>query len=113
MTKIFGLLLALSLTIPALAADGLPILQPDEVIAKYGKPDSVRSSEYEKPRPPLVTKMLEYKKEHVRVTLLAGGKVGNPPPYKSWHLIGYQDPRDNSVITKEEAEKRLLGRLKK
>ena len=45
-----------------------PIVHPNEIAAKYGKPDRIQSTEYDKPRPPSVTRMLEYKKENVRFT---------------------------------------------
>jgi hypothetical protein len=90
-----------------------PIVHPNEIIAKYGKPDSTQSSEYEKPRPPLVTRMLEYKKERVRFTFLPTAKIGSPPPYKSWYLLGTQDPNDNAVISADEAARRMQSRAKK
>lgn len=90
-----------------------PIVNPSEIIAKYGKPDRTRSTEYDNPRPPFVTRMLEYKKEHVRFTFLPTATIGSPPPYKSWYLLGTQDPRDNSVIAAEEAARRMQSRVKK
>ena len=94
-------------------AKDMPIVDPAEIVAKYGKPDLVKSTEYDKPRPPFVTRMLEYKKERVRFALLANAPIGTPPPYKSWKLIGTQDPKDNSVISADEAERRLQPRLQK
>lgn len=94
-------------------AQDMPVVDPADFVSKYGKPDQVRSTEYDKPRPPFVTRMLEYKKEHVRIVLLANAPMGSPPPYSSWKLMGYQDPRDNSVLKLQEAERRLAGRRKK
>lgn len=88
-------------------------VDPSEIVAKYGKPERVHSSEYEKPRPPLVVRMLEYKKQNVRFAFLANALVGSPPPYNSWKLIGIQDPRDNSVISAAEAERRMQSRARK
>lgn len=90
-----------------------PVVHPNEIIAKYGKPDRIQSTEYDKPRPPFVTRMLEYNKEHVRFTFLPTAPIGSPPPYKSWYLLGTQDPRDNSVISAEEATRRMQSRKKK
>ena len=104
--------LALLLAFTAFAKD-MPIVDPSEIIAKYGKPDRIQSTEYDKPRPPMVTRMLEYRKEGVRFAFLADAPVGSPPPYKSWRLLGTQNPRDNKVLTAEEAERRMLPRLKK
>lgn len=78
-----------------------------EVIAKYGKPDTVRSSENERPKPMFITKMIEYKKAGVRVTLLANDKQ---PPYVNWKLMGYQDIKTNKVIKLEEFESRIKAK---
>lgn len=90
-----------------------PIVHPNEIVAKYGKPDRTQSTEHDRPRPPFVTRMLEYKKEHVRFTFLPTAPMGSPPPYKSWYLLGTQDPRDNSVIASDEAARRMQMRVKK
>ena len=95
------------------SAKDMPAVDSSEVIAKYGKPDRIQSTEYDKPRPPMVTRMLEYRKEGVRFAFLADAPIGSPPPYKSWRLLGTQNPRDNKVMTSEEAERRMLPRLKK
>ena len=94
-------------------AKDMPRVDPSDLVKKYGKPDKLRSSEYEKPRPPLVTRMYEYRSANVRIVLLAEGPTGSPPPYASWRLIGYQDPRDNSVLTPDEAERRLSSRARR
>lgn len=99
--------------VSVIASAEMPGIDPNAIIKKYGKPDRITSSEYEKPRPPFVTKMIEYKKENVRFTLLANAPIGSPPPYKSWILFGFQDPRDNKVISVEEVEKRLSNRVRK
>jgi hypothetical protein len=102
------------LTVAALShARDMPIVDPAEITAKYGKPDLIKSTEHDKPRPPFVTRMLEYKKEHVRFAFLANAPIGSPPPYTSWRLLGYQDPRDNKVIPADEMERRMLSRKKK
>ena len=97
----------------AAVAREMPEITQAEIVAKYGKPDKITSAENERPRPPIVTKMLEYKKENVRILLLANAPTGAPPPYKSWKLMGYQDPRDNKVLSVSEAERRLSGRKPK
>jgi hypothetical protein len=101
--------LAISLGVAA----ELPTVLPESVIAKYGKPDKVDSTEYDNPRPPLVTKFVIYKKENVRFVFLADAPIGSPPPYKSWKLLGAQDPRDDSVLRAEEVERRMASRKRK
>ena len=109
----FLLLALLALFSLATAAREMPVVDPSALIAKYGKPDRVKSTEYDKPRPPFVTRMLEYKKEGVRIALLANAPMSSPPPYTSWKLLGFQDISSNNVISQEEAERRLAARMKK
>jgi hypothetical protein len=78
--------------------------------SRYGQPDVEDSTENESPRPPIVTKWIIYKKEHVRATYVPGnGHVGDPPPY-TWKLIGFQDPRDNSALRPAEVVNRMKAR---
>ena len=108
------LILAITiLTMPYAVAKDMPIVDPSDVFAKYGKPDRIISTEYDKPRPPFVTRMSEYRKENVRIALLANAPIGSPPPYKSWRLIGFQDLKSNEVIAEAEANQRLGARKKK
>lgn len=93
-------------------AQKFPTIHPDEVIAKYGKPDRVESTEYERPRPPIVTRALEYRKERVRFVFFPDAAVGSPPPYGRWKLMGMQDPRDNSVLSAAEVTRRMSGRAR-
>jgi hypothetical protein len=114
--RVINTLLAVTVLCAASAsvfAKDFPIVHPNEITAKYGKPDRIQSTEYDKPRPPFVTRMLEYKKEHVRFIFLPTAQIGSPPPYSSWYLLGTQDPRDNSVISAQEAAKRMQARAKK
>ena len=105
-------LLALLSNLPASARD-YPTVQPEELASKYGRPDKIVSSEYEKPRPPLVVRLLRYEKERVQFILLADAPVGSPPPYKSWRLLGASDPIDKTAISMDEAERRLAPRRRK
>lgn len=88
----------------------LPLTDPSLFINKYGKPDLVYSSEVEKPRPPLVTKKMEYKKAGVRVVMLADGPMNSPPPYKAWRLMGFQDMKTNKPITATEFDSRIKAK---
>ena len=108
---LFGL--AVAMIWFSVSANDMPDIDPNAVVAKYGKPDRIQSTEYDKPRPPQVTRMLEYRKESVRFMLVADAPIGSPPPYKTWKLMGLQDMRYNSVISQAEADKRLAYRVKK
>lgn len=87
----------------AVAAD----VTPEMIILKYGKPDAITSSEYEKPRPPLVMKFFDYKRQRVRFLFIADAPVGSPPPYASWKLVGLTDPTTNAVIKVDEMQRRM------
>lgn len=106
---LFALFLVFS--VPTFGRD-FPTIDPTDIVAKYGKPDKIKSTEHDKPRPPIVTRMLEYRKEHVRFVLFADAPMGSPPLYDSWKLMGTQDPRDNSVISDKEAAQRLQSRVR-
>ena len=82
-------------------------MDPSTIIAKYGKPDVVKSSENERPIPMIITRMMEYKKAGVRVALLANDKQ---PPYVHWKLMGYQDIKTNKIIKVEEFESRIKAK---
>ena len=91
----------------------LPVVTLSELTARFGKPDQMDSTEYDKPRPPMVSKWLIYKKEHIKVFLSANAQLGAPPPYASWILIGYIDTTNNTVLSNTEGERRLSARKKK
>jgi hypothetical protein len=67
-------------------------------IESYGAPDEQDSTENDNPRPPIVTKWIVYRAEHVRATYVPDGRFGDPPPYDRWKLIGFQDSRSNAVL---------------
>jgi hypothetical protein len=87
-----------------------------DVVQKYGKPDRVTSSENERPRPPIVTKFLEYKKEGVRFIFVPDAPVGTAPPYKGWKRLGPQDiagGKNGGKLTDAQVDDRMAKRLKK
>jgi hypothetical protein len=87
-----------------------------DVIKRYGKPDRVTSSEKERPRPPIVTKFAEYKKEGVRFVFVPDAPVNTPPPYKGWKLIAPQDiagGKDGGKLSDNQVTERMAKRQKK
>lgn len=82
-------------------------------ISKFGQPDQIKSSEYESPRPPVVTKQLIYKRENVRAVYIPDAPAGFPPPYRNWKLMGFQDHQTNQVLKAEEVVRRLEKRRKR
>ena len=109
----FTAVLLLSCGLVVAESKDMPTVQQADLLARFGRPDQVRSTEADKPRPPFVTRMLEYKKEGVRIVLLANAPMGSPPPYSSWKLMGYQNMKDNAVITEDEFVQRVASRKKK
>ena len=106
--KVKTLFSALVLAVASMASQAAESSELERaIIAKYGKPDRVQSSENERPKPYFITKMMEYKKAGVRVTLLANDKQ---PPYVNWKLIGYQDIKTNKVLKFEEFESRIKAK---
>lgn len=83
------------------------------IIERYGLPDTDESTENDTPRPPIVTRLLIYKKERVQFTFVPGGKatMGSPPPYTSWTLLGIQDPETSEVLSADEVTKRMTARM--
>jgi hypothetical protein len=79
-------------------------------IAKYGPPDREDSTQHDSPRPPIVTRFLIYDAERVRAVYVPDAKVGTPPPYRRWKLMGFQDSQDNSVIRVADVDERLKNR---
>jgi hypothetical protein len=84
------------------------------LVSKYGKPDIDDSTQYDNPRPPIVTRWLIYKKENVRAWYVPDGvSIGDPPPYRKWKLFGFADEKTKKPISAYEADRRLKQRLKK
>lgn len=81
-----------------------------QFVCRFGKPDLDDSTENDKPRPPIVTRMLSYKKEGVRAAYVPDAKMGDPPPYRKWKLIGFQDPKSDAVLSAQEVVHRLQAR---
>jgi hypothetical protein len=101
MRKILLLAMALELLVGGLIvgvkngyADDL-----DNVLATYGRPDSSDSTQFDNPRPMIITKWLIYNKQGVRFTfLLDSGK---------WKLFGLQDSVSLKPLTADEVQRRF------
>jgi hypothetical protein len=83
------------------------------IIAKYGKPERDDSTEYDTPRPPIVTRFVEYRPENVKIAFVPVGKFGEPPPYNGWKVIGYIDIESNTKMSSGEATERLARRIRR
>jgi hypothetical protein len=93
---------------PVARADGD---QAQALIDRFGKPDDDESSETERPRPPIVTRMLTYRKEGVRAIFRADIPFASKERVAGrWRLVGYTDPTPNVGISQDTAFRRLAGR---
>jgi hypothetical protein len=81
----------------------------DATVGRFGPPDEDDSTDRDVPRPPIPTRWITYKKEHVRFIFVPDGKLGDPPPYR-WKLLGSTDPRTQRPISPSLAVQRLSTR---
>lgn len=83
------------------------------IVARYGRPERDDSTEYDTPRPAIVTRFVEYRPENVKIALVPMGSMGDPPPYRGWKVIGYIDIDTNTKMSSAEAAGRLRRRAEK
>ena len=76
-------------------------------IKEYGKPDNIKSSENEKPRPPIVTRQAIYKKQGVRFVFMPNLPAGSPPPYKEWKFYFALGNKTKKGIKSKEVLRRF------
>lgn len=81
------------------------------IIAMYGRPEKDDSTENDIPRPAIVTRFIEYRPENVKIAFVPIAKLGAPPPYKKWNVIGYIDMKTDTKMSKQDAAERLKTRL--
>jgi len=82
----------------------------DLLVYRCGKPDRVLDSSQDVPRPPIPSRILTYRKAHLRFAYVPSGPVGQPPPYH-WKLMGVIDTRTNEAIGDSELQTVLNERL--
>jgi hypothetical protein len=93
-----------------------PSHQRDEyapMVAKYGRPErDDDSTQYHASRPLIVTRLIEYRVENVRISFVPTGKFGDLPPYAKWKVIGYIDIKTNTKLSSVAVAERLKLRLR-
>jgi hypothetical protein len=79
---------------------------------RCGRPDKDEASDYDDPRPPIPTRLITYKKAHLKFAYIPGGhtKPDDPPPYP-WKMIGIIDTRTNKAVTADNLKTTLEQRL--
>src|SRR5262249_2873529 len=62
------------------------------ILTRCGPPDSDKSTENEQPRPMIPTRLIEYRRQGVKLVFAPGRDfyLSAPPPYH-WHLLGVRD----------------------
>ena len=80
-----------------------------ELIRRLGRPDRDDSTENDQPRPPVVSRWLDYRRQNVRVMLVPTNRVGDPPPY-TWKLLGFVDLATRQKLSPDEVARRFGGR---
>ncbi len=86
------------------SADGTAPNDADEAVIRCGKPYKDDSTAYDAPRPPLVTRFLEYKIKgtHLRFIYVPGnGHAGDPPPY-DWKLQMVANAKTNKLLSRDQ-----------
>jgi hypothetical protein len=82
------------------------------IVAAYGPPDTDDSTAYDNPQPPLVTRWVEYKREGLKILMCPTGKLGGPPPYSGWKVVGYISTNEDKAISAMQATSLLQSRDK-
>ena len=77
-----------------------------EIIRRLGMPDKDDSTAYDQPRPPVVSRWLDYRRQNVRVLLVPTSRVGDPPPY-TWKLLGFLDIAKQQKLSADEVARRF------
>jgi len=77
---------------------------PEELLSHCGTPFKDDSTAYDSPRPPMVTRFIEYKVKgtHLRfIYIPATGHPGDPPPYQ-WKLTMIANAKTNRLLSRGE-----------
>jgi hypothetical protein len=82
------------------------------LLARCGRPSKDDSTDHDKPRPPIPSRIVEYKKQRLRFLFVPGGQTPiGEPPYQ-WKFVGITDmtatnPAKARVVDPSEAVKRM------
>lgn len=83
---------------------------PDQlygVMREYGRPDIDKTTEHNVPRPPIVTRYIEYADVDLRLVFVPDAKLGGAPPYRDWKFAGSNVISSERALTPHELETRL------
>jgi hypothetical protein len=80
------------------------------LVNRCGNPDKVLDTSYDDPRPPIPTRLLTYRKAHLKIAFMPDAPMGAPPPYH-WKLFGLIDTRSNKAVSASDLQNALQQRL--
>jgi hypothetical protein len=107
--SLIACILALAFFFPAGVLAQGKVATADEIVAIYGAPDSIESSENERPRPLITTRWFIYKAAGVKLMFLADS-IGGSPPNKRWVLTEALNLSDGKPLPAAEVKRRLQQR---
>lgn len=96
---------AVGRTLPASVTNDSELL-----VDRCGNPDTVLDTSDDDPRPPIPTRILTYRKAHLKIAFTSNAPIGDPPPYQ-WKLFGLIDTRNNKAVTTNDLQSMLRQRL--
>jgi hypothetical protein len=79
---------------------------PSALIELAGPPDSDEATDRDKPRPPMITRILKYAGRDVSAIYASGGGFGKPHNGK-WVLARFQSVRSGAALSEDTALARL------
>jgi hypothetical protein len=82
----------------------------DLLLYRCGQPDKVLDTSEDDPRPLIPSRILTYRKAHLKIAYVPSDPADQPPPYH-WKLMGLIDPRTNHAIDASELRSTLEKRL--
>jgi hypothetical protein len=82
----------------------------DLLLYRCGASDIVLDTSNDDPRPLIPSRLVTYRKAHLKFFYVPHDPVNQPPPYH-WKLMGMSDTRTNKVIAPNEMQSILQQRL--
>jgi hypothetical protein len=71
--------------------------EADLIVYRCGPPDHVLDTSWDNPRPLIVSRIVTYRKAHLKIFYVPSDPVNQPPPYH-WKMMGLMDSRTNHPI---------------
>jgi hypothetical protein len=93
------------------AAANAPSDDAELLLSRCGPPSLDDSTASDSPRPPIVSRTIEYSSVGLRIMFIPDGNIGAPPPYR-WKLVGVTDiaapgPSQARIVQMDEVARRL------